>query len=214
MDYRLVKQYLNDAIDNFFNFFYKIADFGKVLIDTGLSFYDIWYNFVMFFVNLFLYVYFLLLYAIDRMSMSDTPLFFWRRKGTSTRRDFQRAYNRNMINPVSGMYAKPTGKSVTTPISSGTSQNSSTKASSGNVQSSSASSVVAARVTVKTNLFSRFFSAIGNIIAGIFIGIFTLFKNLWEFLISKLKPVKEQPVGRKNLIDDYMKQYETTRKKR
>jgi len=33
MDYRLVKQFSNSAIDSFFNFFYKIWDFFKVLID-------------------------------------------------------------------------------------------------------------------------------------------------------------------------------------
>ncbi len=215
MDYRVVKQYLNDAIDNFFKFFYKIADFGKILVDTGYAFFEIWYNFAMFFINIFLYVYYLILYGIDRMSMSSAPIFFWRKKGSATRRDFVPAYNKNMINPVSGMYSK--GKTVSSSISSSASRTVSSvanaaSAGANNVQSA-ASSVVAAKVSVKRNIFSDIFKAIGRFIAGIFKAIFHAFQSVWNFLLSKLKPVKEQPVGRKNLIDDYMKQYESRKKR-
>lgn len=218
MDYRVVKQYLNDAIDNFFKFMYKTADFGKVLVDTGLAFFEIWYNLAMFFVNLFLYLYYLILLAIDRMSMSSAPVFFWRRKGRATRQDFSRAYNRNMVNPVSGMYAKSgTYSSVSSAVadSAGWAAKSvaDTAASAAGSVQSAAESVVAAKVSVKRpNIFGRFFRGIGSIFAAIFKGIFGFFKAIWRFILSKLKPVKEKPVGRKNLIDDYMKQYETRKK--
>ncbi|MDA3900120.1 MAG: hypothetical protein PF637_06325 [Spirochaetes bacterium] len=197
MDYRLVKQFLNDAIDNFFNFFYKLVDFGKVIIDVFWAFMDIWYNFFMFFLNILLYFYYLLLFFIDRMTMSSAPIFFWRKAGTATRQDFQRAYNRNLVIPVSGVYGKrSSGSSVASAVSSG-------------VSGAAASSVAAGKYSARPNFIFRFLAFLGRMIVAFFVAIGSMFAAIGRFFTSRLVPVKEKPVGRKNLVEDYLKQYDS-----
>lgn len=214
MDYRLVKQYLNDAIDNFFNFFYKIMDFGKVLFDTLLAFGEIWYHFFMFFVNIFLYCYYLFIYGIDKLTLSSAPVFFWKKSGSSTRGEFvkSKAYNRTSFSPASGAFgsaARETYRTGTNIASTVAETASSAVNSTVGTAQAAAESVVASHVSPRgTNLIVRFFSFIGRGIAGFFMAIGRVFSSFWSFILSKMVPVKEQPVGRKNLIDDYLKNYD------
>ncbi|MBN2435692.1 MAG: hypothetical protein JXK07_10545 [Spirochaetes bacterium] len=207
MDYRLVKQFLNDAIDNFFNFFYKLIDFGKVIIDTFWAFMEIWYNFFMFFINIFLYGYYLLLFVIDRMTMSSAPIFFWRTAGRATRQEFKRAYDRNLVIPVSGAYGKGSSRSAVASAASSVSSAVSSGASS--VSGAAASSVAMGKYSAKPNFIIRFFALIGRAIVAVIKGIGGAFCAIGRFFTSRLVPVKEKPVGRKNLVEDYLKQYDS-----
>ena len=64
MKYSMVKQFSNAAIDNAFNFVFKIVDFGKILLEVFWGFVDIWAAFFGIFYNFFMYFYYMFLYKI------------------------------------------------------------------------------------------------------------------------------------------------------
>jgi len=218
VDYRLVKQYLNDAVDNFFKFFYKTVDFGKATIDWLLAFWDIWYNFFMFFINVWLYLYYLVLFFLDKYTMSSSSIAIWRKQYTMVAPRLKKAYNRNTVNPVSGAYGK-IAKSAA--VSIGTSARTLTKTVTGTISDGASAAAGAAESaaakTAKTSVnlgkgFSDGAKAFGGFFASIFIAIFNAIKRFFSFIGSHLTPVKEQPVGRRNLIESYMREYEGKKK--
>jgi hypothetical protein len=195
MDYRLVKQFSNNAIDNFFNFFYKIADFIKVLIDLFWAFADIWYQFFMIFINAWLYFYYLLLFFLDKMSMSRL---FSRKAAERFAMPGSRVYRPDIVVPVHPMYGKielPKPK-----IAEAVAQVVAPK--SPKVRGGS-----------KKSISRSFAEGVLSIFRGISRSVSKVFKNVALALGGKLRPVREEePAQKKSLIDEYMKEYE--RKKR
>jgi len=194
MKYTLVKQFSNNSYDNFFKFFYKIVDFGKVLLDLFWAFFDIWSAFFMIFFNLFMYVYYLILFLIDWSTESRSGFFFWKKKISSVSRT-----------PVidNSIVPNPFIKKTTTikPLSSGISAR------------SSFSRPSSARIGAKKTM--------GKSLAAITLSIFETFKKIIlfpftapvSFFSRKMKPVKEtaspEPTSSgKSLIDEYMREYE------
>ena len=208
MDYRLVKQFSNNAADNFFNFFYKMVDFGMVVVDVFWAFLDIWYHFFMIFINLWLYLYYFFLYIIDRLSM--TGLFAHK---SSARGGFHgtAAYTPGAFVPHNPMYGKIELPSAPRIISA--------PKSSGKVKA--AASAVASVASVvrpkrpsgaKGSFFRDIAGAVELFFFRIFRAIKKLFLRMTDLIVSKLKPVKEEPVQGKSLIDEYMKEYERKKK--
>jgi hypothetical protein len=75
MKYAMVKQFSNGVIDNIFSFLFKWADCGKMLLEFLWSFVEIWIAFFLIFYNLFMYVYYLFLFIIDRGAESGAGMF-------------------------------------------------------------------------------------------------------------------------------------------
>jgi len=112
MNYSLVKQFANNSIDNFFNFFYKWVDFFKVFLEMILSFVDIWVTFFQIFSNAYLYFYYLLLFGIDKSAESSGGLRFWRKIPKRVAYSPSKVYVREIHNPVPGMYGKKTAEAA------------------------------------------------------------------------------------------------------
>ena len=80
MKYTVVKQFSNGFIDNIFNFIFKWADCGKMFLEFLWSFLEIWIAFFLIFYNAFMYVYYLILFFIDRGA--ETGAGYFRLRGT------------------------------------------------------------------------------------------------------------------------------------
>ena len=77
MNYILVKQYYNDAVDNGFKCFYKIADFGKLLAEAFWAFCEIWVSLSLILYNAIMYVYYIVIYIVERITNIKLPIKFW-----------------------------------------------------------------------------------------------------------------------------------------
>jgi hypothetical protein len=195
MDYRLVKQFSNSAVDSFFNFFYKIWDFLKVLIDLFWAFVDIWYQFSMIFVNIWLYGYYLFLFVLDTLSMSGL---LSKKASARTIIPGSKAFRPDIVVPINPMFGKINIPKPAIPIplpkpTAPVSAKSKDGAMKRNVPREAAEGLVAA------------FRGFGR-------SIYCFFKGIADMLGSKLKPVREEDDQKKSLIDEYMREYE--RKKR
>jgi hypothetical protein len=191
MNYTVVKQFYNNAIDNFFNFFYKIIDFGKVLVELFWAFYEIWEAFFLIFINLITYFYYIILFIIDRSTESRWTIFFWRRLPRRAAYAPSRVYVKDTYNPVPAMYGRTAAISKAATVTPDTVQ-----------QLRSAPS--GARVSVLRRILEflgSFFSTIGTIIKW-------PIKGIAAFLSGRMKPVREEATGQKSLIDEYLKEYE------
>jgi hypothetical protein len=207
MDYRLVRQFSNNAVDSFFNFFYKIVDFGMILIDVFWAFMDIWYQFFMIFANLWLYLYYFTLFGLDKLTMSG---FFTAGRGSRGFKPGTTAYTPDAFVPHNPMYGKielPAAPKIA-PKSSGRIK-AAAAAVSGTVAAAPRSSVR----TGKKKSAKELFEPLVILFSRIFRAIKKFFLRLTEVLILKLKPVREeQPQGSKSLIDEYMQEYKKKKK--
>lgn len=216
MDYRLVKQFLNNAVDAFFNFFYKIGDFFTVCADLFWAFLDIWYMFFSFFGNLIQYVYYLNLFIIDKLSMSGNPVFFWRKSYDSKTVAPQMAYKKGGISPIprkygGGVGSAPSSVSPSAGLSAGSKKISMPKVKAPTIQSAAPADKLGSYrpSSNKTNVFKVILSAVYEFFIIIKEGFAKFFKSIGLFFSGRMKPVKaDSPAGRKSLIDDYMKEYE------
>jgi hypothetical protein len=195
MDYRLVKQFSNNAIDSFFNFFYKIADFFKVLIDLFWSFMDIWYQFFMIFINAWLYGYYLFLFIIDKITVA--------------RVFSKKASARHAMLPgagaIPGLPSPKFGRihvpSQIQAVSSTVKEAAQSAVKAGTPRSSSSG---ARKSVSKEALRSS-----GDIFRRIGMSVARTFKRIAEFLSFRMRPVREEPnKEKKSLIDEYMREYE------
>ncbi len=195
MDYRFVKQQYNYAIDNFFNVFYKFWDMLRVLYDAFWLIIEIFYNFFGIFTNIYLYFYFLFLLILEKLSLLQSPLFFWRhfhiRSGSVPRK----AYQEHIFNPIPARYGR-----FESPVS---------KPSSISNSAAAAASVAARAAKPGRNIFKIIFTPFIFLFSAIIKGIVSVCKAIAYFFTSRLRPTKEQPIrGRKNLVNQYMKEYE------
>lgn len=191
MNYRVVKQFWVNAIDNIFNFFYKIVDFFKVLIDVFWAFVDIWYHFFAIFANLFLYIYYIFLFLIDKTTESGTNIVISSRLPKRVPFKPQKAYIKDSYNPIPAMYgvtkAAHTAAAAITPVRT-------------------------APKGTKTNIIKSIAYRIRDIIEFI-VEIFKKpVKVIAETAARRMQPVKEDPQKSGSLIDDYMKEYSQKRR--
>lgn len=208
MDYRLVKQFSNNAVDNFFNFFYKIVDFGMVLVDVFWAFLDIWYCFFMIFANVWLYLYYFTLFCLDKLTMSGL---FSRGMGAKGGNIGSKAYSPDAFVPHNPMFGKI--ELPNAPVIAPKSPGKITAAAAAVTEkvASAASRPQAAKgkkLSAKDVFepFVLFFSRIWRSIK-------RFFSRVAEVLILKLKPVREeQPQGSTSLIDEYMREYKKKKK--
>jgi hypothetical protein len=204
MKYTMVRQFSNAAIDNIFSFFFKFVDFFKVLYEAFWAFLEIWIAFFLIFSNVFMYIYYLILFLIDRGSETGIPMVRVRRVSVipSTAPSVRLSSG---ANPVPAMYggaraaASSAGAAISSTVSSAMPSLRSTPSGTG-----------AKRQVIKTILegLADFFSALWNIIKIPARWIAGLFGRIGESR-EKVKG-EERP---KSLIDEYLREYEQKKKK-
>jgi hypothetical protein len=195
MNYTVVKQFYNNSIDNFYNFFYKIIDFAKVLVEVFWAFYEIWEAFFLIFFNLIMYLYYIILFIIDRSTESRWTIFFWRRLPRRVAYTPSKVFVKDAYNPVPAMYGG------TSPTSARVAPVAKSMVTDAIQQLRSAPS--GARVSISRKILEFLGSLFST--AGAFI--LWPIKRIGTFLSERMKPVREQPEG-KSLIDEYLKEYE------
>ncbi len=213
MDYRLVKQFYNNAIDNFFNFFYKIVDFVKVLLDVLLSFLDIWITFFSIFANLFLYIYYMMLYAFDKMTMSSTGVFFWKRSYSAKGQRLNKVYKKDIYNPIPASFGKIADQTVSVLSQAPSAIKSQASAAVNSITSTAAPFKPSSPSGGKGNMLKSIGEALVDFGYSIWRPLHNFFSYHWKNILSKLKPVRETQPTRKSLIDDYIKEYEKKKTK-
>lgn len=219
MKYTMVKQFSNAAIDNLFIFFFKIVDFGKLMVEVFWGIFDVFAAFFMIFYNIFMYFYYLFLFLIDRGSESGGPVTIATRKQASKMSKIPTVHFDTSPAPVPAMFKTKTPSSITVNAIDSTLKTAAKTTET--VQKALTpvkrppSGAVAKKSLVKSvfEFIADIFIAIKDIIAKPFIVI-------RHFLSGKLTPVKESDVkanetaGKGSLIDVYLKEYEKQRKKR
>ncbi len=206
MNYSLVKQFANNSIDNFFNFFYKWVDFFKVLVEMVLAFVDIWVTFFQIFYNAYLYVYYLLLFGIDKSAESSGGLRFWRKIPKRVAYSPSKVYVREISNPVPGMYGKKTAEAAQTAAKASTQTVKDTMTATVKKFSTRPRGVKTDRMKKTLEFFAAIVKSIKNFIMA-------PVRSVAEFIVKKMKPVRsEEPAGSKSLIDEYMREYEQRRR--
>lgn len=191
MNYRVVKQFWVSTVDNFFNFFYKIVDFIKIWADVFWAFLDIWYHFFAIFGNLFLYIYYIFLFIIDKTTESGTNIVLTSRLPKRVPFKPQKAYVKDAYNPIPAMYGVK------------------------NVAETVATSITPMRTAPKgtrTSIIKTIISALRDF-TELIIDLFKKpIKAVADFAARRMKPVKEEPHKTGSLIEEYMKEYEQKRK--
>jgi hypothetical protein len=201
----MVKQFSNNALDNLFNFAFRWVDFGKVLLEAFWSFLYIWQAFFAIFSNLFMYIYYLFLFFIDRGSEGTTmPRLF--RPAVSGRRSSTPSLDLSGTDSAPSRIASA-AKSVVETASSAVSSS-----------VSSISSVPLPQNPAKSGQKSKILKTFGEGVIGFFIALWETLKKpgvlIREFFTNKMKPVKdtEQKAEKRSLIDEYLQEYEKQRK--
>lgn len=214
MKYSMVKQFSNASLDNVFKFFFKIVDFSKLLIEVFWGLFDIVAAFYLIFFNIVMYFYYLFLFIIDRGSESGGPGSYKVRKSSGR---FKSRIPKVTItsgpNPIPAMYR------VTETAAESVSK----------VASTAAESTQAVKSTVKSSAAGAkrgFIKPVLEFIADVLIAIrniiFKPFQIIAEFFSERLKPVKDKAqasgtdstarASGSNLIDEYMKEYKKGKK--
>ena len=196
MDYRLVKQFSNNAVDNFFNFFYKIWDFMAAMVDLFWAFIDIWYQFFMIFINVWLFFYYLFLFILDKLSMAGL---FTRKASARVAIPGSKAYRPDIIVPINPMFGKVEIPKPSIPLPE-------IKIAAPNLQPK--------RTGVKRNYARDFANSVANVFRKVSRSIENMYQRIADALSSRLHPVKEEDsVQKKSLIDEYMREYERKKKR-
>ncbi len=206
MNYSLVKQFANNAIDNFFNFFYKWVDFFKLLLDVLLAFLDIWVTFFQIFSNAYMYVYYLILFFIDKSTQSSSGFYFWRRIPKRVAYTPSKVYVKEIHNPVPGMYGKKAAGAAAKTASASTQAVRETVSATIQKFGNRPSGVKTDRLKKILEFFRELFVSIKKFIMA-------PVHTVAEFIVRKMKPPREEePASNKRLIDEYMREYERKRR--
>lgn len=218
MKYSMVKQFSNAAIDNAYNFIFKIVDLGKLMIEVFWQIFDIFAAFFGIFYNFFMYFYYIFLFMIDRGSESSAPKLRTRFKSQKVSRIPVVTLDKTPA-VIPSMYrvkeaAADAGKSVTSSVS--------------NVTAKTTETVQKALTPMKASPSGRgskkpFFKSLFEFIVEYIITVKEIitkpFILISDFFAGRLKPVKEEeqkkaePGRRISLIDQYMKEYEKQKKR-
>ncbi|MCU0847720.1 MAG: hypothetical protein MUD12_07515 [Spirochaetes bacterium] len=205
MKYSMVKQFSNGAIDNIYNFFFKIVDFFKMAGVFLWAFLEIWIAFYMIFFNIAMYIYYLLLFLIDRGAEESAPIFRFR--GLPQRASYTpRLTITNAPNPVPSIYG--VGKAAASTAASAAASTAKTTLTSLRPSPSG--------YGAKTAVFRTVFEGIADFFIAFFRVLLSPFKAIVLIFEKKVKPVKEhadeETAKGKSIIDEYMKEYEHRKK--
>ncbi len=208
MKYSMVKQFSNAALDNIFKFFFKIVDLGKILYEALWAFFDIWVAFYLIFYNFLMYIYYLLLFAIDRgAEESRYTLLFWKRIPRSISRTPEVKLSSDP-NPIPAMY-RSTVKKTSQAVSSAAETVSRTAAA-----AADRSEIRFSSGPVKKTFLKSAAEAVANFFMGLKKVFFKPFEVFADFFTRSVKPVREEEEGEKSksLIDEYIREYERKKK--
>jgi hypothetical protein len=204
MKYTVVKQFSNGVIDNFFSFIFKWADCAKMFVEFLWSFLEIWIAFFLIFYNALMYVYYILLFFIDRGTESSTGLFSLR--GThgkvSTIPKFELTKGPST---VPGMYGSRAVSAAAGTITAKTAM-----AASQTLASVRSAGTVASRGLKQSAIKSffgavlDFFKSLGRLIAAPFKKLVLMFDRG----VALRNQREAESDKSKSLIDEYIKEYE------
>jgi hypothetical protein len=211
MNYTMVKQFSNAAIDNFFRFFFKIVDFGKILYEALWAFFDIWIAFYLIFYNALMYIYYLLLFLIDRGSIeSRYTVLFWKKAPKGVSRTPGVTLSKEP-NPIPAMYRTTVKK--TSEAASATAETVSRAAT---AASETVDVVFSSSSRGKKPFLKTTGEAIVNFFSSLKKALFLPFEVIANFFNNRMKPVREEEKTTeqksKSLIDEYLKEYERKKK--
>ncbi len=209
MKYSMVKQFSNAALDNIFKFVFKIVDFSKILYEALWAFFDIWVAFYLIFYNFLMYIYYLLLFAIDRGAEESRYTFlFWKRIPRSISRTPEVKIS-SEHNPIPAMY-RSTVKKTTEAVSS--------VADTVSRSAAAAADLPDIRFSSKPKVKKSFLKTAAEAVANFFTWLKKVFIKPFEviadFFTGSIKPVREEEEGEKSksLIDEYIREYERKKK--
>lgn len=193
MNYSVVKQFFNHFIDSIYNLFFKIIDFFKILGEAFLVFLEVWEIFFSIFLNLFLYFYYLFLFSLDRSL--DTNPFPKRGGGVKERFTPQRKFTGRMFSSPGRVFSSGIRKS-------------------GAVLPAGSARISRRSSGAKRSIFKDAMESIADFFTAIFNSISGLFKKVTAGIPEMKSPGKAPQEYRqgKGLIDEYLKEYEQTRK--
>ncbi len=218
MKYSMVKQFSNAAVDNVFNFGFKIFDFGKIMIEVFWAFFEIWSAFFLIFYNIFMYIYYIFLFIVDRGSESGGPTTRRARRTHQKRSKMPTVIKTTGPNPIPAMYrvrekTEETARTISSAaasVASATAGTAKKAISPGKPAQSKAGS--------KKNYIKIILEFISDLLKTIADMIMKPFRAAGNFFSGRLKPVKEgessfKESGRNtSLIDEYMKEYQKKKK--
>jgi hypothetical protein len=205
MNYRLVRQFSNSMIDNIFKFFYKIVDFGKIWVDVFWAFYDILEAFFLIFYNLLMYVYYFLLFILDKSTESQATLYFWRRIPRRVPYTPARVYTKDFVNPVPAVYGKQAVSAAASAVKAVAAAGTAAQ----NSISSAASRIGKPAAGARGSIVKKTLEFGANFLGALRDIVMAPVAVVRDMLSRKMKPVREEPRHpRGSLIDEYMKEYE------
>lgn len=189
MKYTVVKQLLNNSIDNFNNFIFKIVDFGKILNMAFWAFLDIWYTLISAFVFLFLYLYYIILFILDKLLGVQSSLTFWQKFRTPGTLSMRRGYGDVATSIAAAKAAASPAPGITASFSR-------------------------APVGAKISLSKKILDFISNIYNSASDVIKKGIMSLSNIGIKRVKPPEDDDKKSKGkgLIEEYLKEYEKKRK--
>ena len=208
MKYSMVKQFSNGAADNFFNFFYKIVDFGKILIDVFWAFFDIWAAFYLIFFNIFMYIYYFGLFIVERFTVTQRNIFLIRRGSQKTSKIPDVIKKKQNIS-----IPKPSiSKKIPTVITKSSNISKTVAAKVSNTVKSIPTPNKITKTGAKKSIFKSIAKFIENLINNTFSFITKPFIIIGKFFMAKSKPIKEKTSfdesKSSSLISEYLKEYE------
>jgi hypothetical protein len=204
MKYTMVKQFSNGVIDNIFSFFFKWADCGKMFLEFLWSFIEIWIALFLIFYNVFMYVYYLFLFFIDRGTESGAGMF--RIRGMhgkpSSMPKFEVSRGPTTVPPQYGRQAVA-GAADTVSKTAGAAAQTFTS-----LRASASAGIKKSPIKAFVSTLDDFFSFITRIAAAPFKKLVLLFDRGAE-LRRQREAEKDKS---KSLIDEYIKEYEKKRR--
>jgi hypothetical protein len=152
----------------------------------------------MIFVNAWLYIYYLTLFVVDKLTMSK--IFFIR--GGSSRHALPGSgvYKTRVVLPVHPMYGRTAAPNPAQAVAHA-------------VQSAAAVSTKNVKSAMKKNVTKETGESLALLYTRVARSVSNFFKRIGEFFAGRLRPVREDtPEKKKSLIDEYMREYERKKK--
>jgi hypothetical protein len=199
MNYSVVRQFYNHIIDSIYNLYFKIIDFGKILWETFLAFLEIWAIFFSIFFNLFMFFYYLFLFSIDK-SLDTNP---FPKKGAGRKQyTSQKNFGRDAISTIRGAF------------SSGVPSSAKSVPAASSFSAAGSARIGRPHSGAKTSIIKEILKSISGLITGFFRAIKNFLKNLAGGMpdMSKATKKEQEYTQKKGLIDEYLKEYEQSRK--
>jgi hypothetical protein len=207
MKYTVVKQFSNGVIDNFFSFIFKWADCAKMFVEFLWSYLEIWIAFFLIFYNALMYVYYILLFFIDRGTETSSGIFSLR--GThgkvSTMPKFELSkgpatipgmYGSKAVSSAAGTIAAKTAGAATQTLAT--------------VRSTGSAASRGLKQSAVKSFFGGmldFFRSLGRLLAAPFKKLVLMFDRG----VALRNQREAESDKSKSLIDEYIKEYEQKR---